>query len=64
MVRFYYEVNDMRVFVLFEPGHYADESGIVWGVFSTREEAEKHMDRRSYKEIYEHTIDEYEIGEE
>ncbi|WP_368665726.1 hypothetical protein [Listeria sp. SHR_NRA_18] len=53
------ENEKAKVFVLFEPGHYVDEPGMVWGVFSTREEAEKCKDFRGDAEIYEHTIDKY-----
>lgn len=57
MVRFYYGVNDMRVFVLFSPAVYEGETGIIYGVFSSKEEAEKH--KLSYTEIQEHTMDTY-----
>ncbi|TDR54200.1 DUF7336 domain-containing protein [Paenilisteria rocourtiae] len=56
----------MKVFVLFEPGHYVDEPGIVWGVFSTKEEAQKYVDNKSYRYmvIDEYTIDKYGTSED
>ncbi|MBC2005528.1 hypothetical protein HCA78_17300 [Listeria booriae] len=47
----------MRVFVLFSPAVYEGETGIIYGVFSSKEEAEKH--KLSYTEIQEHTMDTY-----
>ncbi|MBC1459056.1 hypothetical protein [Listeria newyorkensis] len=49
----------MKVFVLFEPGTYADDCGIVYGVFRTKEEAEKHKQKKSGLTIEEHTMNEY-----
>lgn len=59
IIDIYYGVNDVRVFVLFSPASYEGECGIVYGVFSSKEEAEKYKSHFLGDEIQEHTIDEY-----
>ncbi|MBC2196825.1 hypothetical protein [Listeria booriae] len=49
----------MKVFVLFYPATYEGECGNVYGVFSSKKEAEKHKGESSSLEIQEHTLDEY-----
>ncbi|MBC2163430.1 DUF7336 domain-containing protein [Listeria booriae] len=49
----------MKVFVLFSPATYEGECGIIYGVFSSKEEAEKHKDKACSSEIQEHTLDEF-----
>lgn len=57
IIDIYYGVNDMKVFVLFSPATYEGECGTVYGVFSSKEEADKY--KRPCEEIQEHTINNY-----
>lgn len=57
------EKSTIKVFVLYDPDYYAGGSGTIYGVFDTKEEAEKHRSKIGFfgydKEIHEYTLNEY-----